>query len=135
MSVDRFQELLSELGKIFHMPLHPDDLYACSLQIGPLTIQLELDPTQQELLLFTKVAELPPGKFRENILCETLKHNNLPDPRPGTFGYLAKTNHLALFQRYPLPLLTGDLLANLFGAFYELGSAWHLAIQNGQTRP
>jgi len=132
---DRFSELLSELGRVFDLPLHVDKSHACSIQIPPITIQLQLDATQENLLLFCKIIELPPGKFRENILREALKANGQPDPRAGIFGYILATNHLALHQRYPLAILTGDRLAGLFGAFFEMGESWHKAIHSGNPIP
>ncbi|HSX13048.1 MAG TPA: CesT family type III secretion system chaperone [Chlamydiales bacterium] len=132
---DSFSTLLQDLGKVFQLNLVPDKYNACSLEIPPLTIQLELDSDLENLLIFTKIIELPPGKFRENVLAEALKANGLPDPRPGVFGYFAATNHLTLHQSYPLKILNGDNLAGLFGSFFELGSSWHESIHRGQPSP
>lgn len=132
---DRFSELLSELGSIFQMSLSQDRYNACSIQIPPITIQMELDGSGENLILFAKIIEIPPGKFRENVLTEALKANALADPRTGIFGYIANTNHLALHQTYPLELLSGEKLSGLFGAFYETAESWHSAIQSGQSMP
>lgn len=133
--IDRFQELLSELGKVFNLPLHTDRYHACSLQIPPLIIQLQLDSAQENIILFSKLIELPPGKFRENVLKESLKANGLEIPKAGVLGYVASTNHLALFQKYPLAILNGERLAGFFGAFFEYGAAWNQAITQGQISP
>lgn len=129
---DPLTELLHSLGTIFNLSLKPDIYQSCSLEVPPLQIQLQLDATQEHLLLFTKVAQLPPGKFRETVLTEALKANDLNDPRPGIFSYVAATNHLCLYQRYPLFILNGDRLAGLFGSFYDLGVEWNKAILSGQ---
>lgn len=130
-----FEELLAQLSPIFRLPLHLDKYGACSIEIPPLIVQMQLDPTQENLVLFSKIIEIPPGKFRENVLREALKANALSDPRPGFFGYLATLNQLALFQRYPLTILNGERLAGFFGSFFEIGETWHKAIQSGQSRP
>ncbi len=132
---DRFANLLEELGKVFHLSLHPDKHNACSIQIGAVKVQIQLDSTQEKLFLFSRIIEIPPGKFRENVLMEGLKANALPDPRPGVFCYVAATNQLALYQKYPLEILNGERLAGLFGAFFEMGESWHKAIQSGQSTP
>ncbi|OGN64738.1 MAG: hypothetical protein A3E80_05960 [Chlamydiae bacterium RIFCSPHIGHO2_12_FULL_49_9] len=132
---DRFQELLNELGPVFNLPLHLDKNNACAIQIDKHTIQLQLDTSQENLFLFTKLTEIPPGKFRENVLQEALIANSSPDPRPGIFAYLAASNHLVLFQRYPLSILNGERLGHLFGAFLELGNAWRKAIESGRPKP
>lgn len=132
---DRFSELLSQLGKVFHLSLHPDKSNACSIKIPPVTIQLQLDSTQERMFLFSKIIEIPPGKFRENVLRDALKANGLPDPRPGVLAFIASTNHLALYQRYPLEILNGERLAAFFGSFFEMAESWHKTIQNGQSSP
>ena len=131
-----FQELLRELGHLFHMKLHADTIGACSILIPPeLIVQLQLDPAQEKLFLFAKVVELPPGKFRENVLSEALKANGMPDPLPGILGYIHPTNHLALFQNYPLLILNGERLANLLGGFVEMAENWRKAVQSGNSAP
>ncbi len=133
---DQFQELLNELGKVFHLSLAVDKHHACSIQIQEhLTIQLQLDMAQENLCLFSKIIEIPPGKFRENVLREALKANALPDPRIGIFAYMAASNHLALFQSYPIEMLNGERLSGFLGAFIEYGDSWHKAILNGQSAP
>lgn len=133
---DQFEILLKELGEIFHLSLHTDKSSACSLSIGPeLTIQLQLDASQEKFFFFSKLIPLPPGKFRENVLCEALKANAAPDPLPGCLAYLAATNHLVLFQSYPLFILNGERLAGLFGSFLELAESWRRAIELGHTAP
>ena len=132
---DQFSSLLQELGTILQLPLHTDQYSACSIEIPPIIIQLQLDATQESLFLFSKVIALPPGKFRENVLAEALKANALPDPRAAIFGYFAASNHLTLHQSFPSALLNGERLAGLFGAFYELGKSWHEAIASGRAAP
>lgn len=130
-----FEELLEELGKVFHLKLHVDKHLACSILIPPLIIQLQPDAGQEKLYLFSKIIELPPGKFRENILKDALKANSALDPRAGVLGYIAATNHLTLHQIYPFSILNGERLANFFGAFFEMGESWQKAIASGQSAP
>lgn len=135
MTADRLEELLSQLGHIFKLPLHTDKSHACSIHITPLTIQIQLDSIQENLFFFSKIIALPPGRFRENVLREAMKANGLSDPRAGVLGYIATTNHLTLHQCYPLSILNGDRLAALFGGFFDLGASWHQAIESGQSAP
>lgn len=134
--INQFEELLAAIGKVFDLALHVDRSNACSIQIHDnLIIQLQLDVSQENLWIFSKLIEIPPGKFRENVLREALKANGLPDPRVGAFGYIAATNHLALFQKYPLTILNGDRLAGLMGAFLEMADNWRKAVASGQSAP
>ena len=133
---DQFQQLLEQLGKIFHLSLHPDKIAACSILIPPaLIVQLEMDPTQENLFLFSKLIEIPPGKFRENVLGDALKANASPDPVPGVLAYLDTSNCLVLFQTYPIYILNGDRLAGLFGSFFTMAENWRKAIASGNSSP
>lgn len=133
---DRFEELLEELGKIFELSLHPDSIGACSIQILPhLKLQIQLDTSQENVFLFSKIIQVPPGRFQEEVMKEALKTNNLPDPRPGTLGFFDKSSHLTLHQLYPLSTLNGDQLAGLIGAFIEMVELWYQAIDHGKTAP
>jgi hypothetical protein len=131
-----FETLLHDLGKVFHLALHTDRSNACTLQIHrELKIQLELDPTQEQLWIFCKLIEVPPGKFREEVLKEALKANDRPDPRSAIFGYIRASNHLALFQKYPLQILDGKNLSELIGTFAAIAENWRIAILRGRSAP
>lgn len=134
--MSRFETLLEELGAVFELKLHTDRKGACSIQVRPnLVVQLQPDPSQEALWIFTLVAETPAGKFREEIFKEALKANGLAGPRPGVFGYLQNTNQLTLSQKYPFDILNGERLSGLLGAFLELAEKWQEAIQQGRTSP
>ena len=132
----QFEELLAELGRVVHLDLHVDNSGACSILIPPqLVIQLQLDSGQEKLFLFCKIAEIPPGKFRENILKDGLKANAQPDPVPGIVAYLSPTNHLVLYQHYPITILNGETLATLFVNFVQLAESWQTALSQGLSGP
>ena len=131
-----FHYLLEELSKIFQMPLHLDHLGACSILFPQnLIVQMQLDSTETSLYLFSKLAPLPPGRFREEVLKEALKANGLQDPIPAIFCYIDQTNHLAIYQSYPLQILNGEKLAALFTSFLAVATSWKEAILKGQTHP
>lgn len=120
-----FEQLLHSLGTVFHLNLHVDSYNSCSIKIHDhLIIQLQPDIGYEFLWLFAKIGEIPPGAARELVLKNALKENALPDPRPAAFGYIDATSELALFQKYPLPLLTGERLAGAIGSFLELAQKW-----------
>jgi hypothetical protein len=131
-----FEELLHELSKVFHLDLQVDKHNACSILVHPkLVVQMQLDVSQENLWIFAKLIEIPPGKFRENILKEAMKANALPDPRTGVLAYLSATNQLVLFQKYPLIILNGERLSGFLGAFMEMADSWREAIASGQSAP
>lgn len=134
--IGAFEELLEGLGKNLQLTLHVDLANACSIRVKEdLIIQLAPDLSQENLWIFCKVIEIPPGKFLENVLREALKANGLPDPRAGNFGYIGTTGHLVLFQKYLFTVLNADRLSGFIGAFLEMADSWQKAIANGQTAP
>ncbi len=136
MTTDPFELLIAELGKALHVTLHVDRNHACALQVHhQLTIQIQTDAAQEKLLIAAIICELPPGRFRENVLSEALKANFLPDPRTGILGYLSLNNRLTLHQRYPLTMLDGKKLENLVAGFIDYAELWREAIEKGQTSP
>jgi hypothetical protein len=133
---DPFEEIIQQLGESLGIALHVDKNRACVLKAHEtLSIQIQTDSTQEKILLGCFVMELPPGRFRENVLAEALKANHLPDPRTAIFGYLAAGNRLTMHQRYPLSLLDGKKLAVLPANFMDYAEMWQEALKNGQPSP
>ena len=134
--LDRFDELIQGLSKEFDLPLHVDKNHACAIQIRKgLIVQLQSDAAQEKLLITCKIVEVPPGKFRENVLREALKANNSADPIVGIFSFVNQTSHLFLFQNYPFDLLNAERIASLIGPFFETAEKWKKAIESGLPGP
>jgi hypothetical protein len=130
--MDRFAILLDDLGGLINVPLHPDVKGACRLSInGQIHLQLQDEGDKDRVLVATFICDIPPGKFRENILKETLKENNIY-PRLGTFAYSERNNKLAFFSYVYYPGLRGDNLADFLALFLEKVFSWKTAIETGQ---
>ncbi len=130
--MDHFAILLADLGALIQVPLHPDHQRSCNLSInGELHVQLKEDERNDRILIAAFLAEIPPGKFRENVLKETLKENNL-FPRIGTFSYSERNNQLAFFSHVYFEGLKGDTMADFLEAFLEKAFSWRTALQTGQ---
>ena len=133
---DPFEEIIRQLGESLGLTLHVDKNRACVLKVhDALSIQIQTDSSQEKILIACFVIELPPGRFRENVLAEALKANHLPDPRTAIFGYLNAGNRLTMHQRYPLALLDGKKLAVLAANFIDYAELWHDVLKNGQSSP
>lgn len=134
--IDPFDSLLHEVGKLLGLSLHLDRHQMCAIQLhGDLVIQLQTDSARETLLLISKVAPLPPGRFRAEVFKEALKANALPDPRVGILAFLPHSAHLILFQNYPFALLNAERLAGLLGPFIDTAESWRSAIASGSTCP
>lgn len=133
--MDRFQELLWDLGELIEVPLHVDKHHACRILLDEkLTIQLQMDPNGVDLMVIAFLYEIPPGRFRENVLKESLKQNAFHHSF-GTFGYIEKINVLALHQFLPAENLTGESLGDFLEGFISEAENWRSALANGQAAP
>lgn len=131
--MDRFEEILSELGNLLGATLHPDRRGACKLNVNDiLHVQIEMQPEKERLLLACMICEIPPGKFRENILKDGLRAN-WPYPIHGTLSYSEKNNNLCLFEHISLENLNGQKLLNSLNAFIAKADSWRLGVEQGQT--
>ena len=134
--IDQLEQLVQGLGEIFQIPLHVDRNHACAIQIKKgLIIQLQTDIAQELLVITSQIIELPPGKFRENVLQAAMRSNGKKDPLIGIFSYVPKSNQLFLFQKYPFDILTSERLANLLVPFMDMAEHWRDAIGAGRAGP
>jgi hypothetical protein len=133
--MDRFQQLLWDLGELIELPLHLDKHNACKLLIDEkLPVQIEIDPEKEQLLVAGMIAELPPGRFRENVLKETLKLNATYHPF-GIFAFVEKINILVLYKYLLMSDLNGEKLTDFLEIFVDELVSWNSAITSGNALP
>ncbi|MGC1878546.1 MAG: CesT family type III secretion system chaperone [Rhabdochlamydiaceae bacterium] len=131
--IDRFEQLLNELGTQYTTPLHPDKKGACKLMMDENShIQLECDAHQENLLVAAFICDLPPGKYRENILKDALKAN-APSLKNGILAYSDRNNQLVLFSYLPMLSLNGKKLAEFLTIFLDKVKNWRIGVETGHT--
>ncbi len=132
MIVDFFESLLAEFGKLINLPLRLDKHGACLLRINEtLRVQIEWNFSKQAVLIASLLGELPPGKYREEMLKEGLKANT-DEKRLGDFCYAEKTGELCLFAYLPQENLSGESLLLFLNDFIPFASGWQKAVETGQ---
>jgi hypothetical protein len=130
--MDKFAILLADLSALIDVELHPDHNRCCALNVNNVMhVQLQEEENKDRILIGAFLGELPPGKFREILLKETLKENNLFS-RVGVFCYSPRNNQLAFFSYFPLSTLTANLLADSLEAFLDRAFSWKTALETGQ---
>ena len=133
--MDRFQELLWDLGEAIDLPLHVDKNHACRILLDEkLPIHMEMAEEQDALLVAAFLAEIPPGRFRENVLREALKVNATHHTF-GTLAYIEKVNTLVMHRYLAASSLTGEKIAKFLEGFIAEADQWREAIQNGNPAP
>jgi len=130
-----FEGLLKELSLDLSISLHAEDGSACSLKIDDkLLVAMQIDKTEEFLLIGSFLTELPPGIFRENIFLQTLKANS-QIPKIGNFAFNEKNSALVLFERFPIVSLKGEELKDVLAQFTEKAIAWKEAIESDNIAP
>lgn len=134
--MERFYQLIEELGNILDLSLYVDSHQACQLVIEEkIAIQIELDPSGEKILLGSFLCEIPPGKFREEVLKQALMDNYSNPLETGTLSYMEKTSKLALFSYIPFAELSAEKLSDFLATFIEKGLKWKEAVEKGETHP
>lgn len=119
-----FDALMEDLGKVLDTKLKPDHLNICRLKYPDgLIIQLEVDRDESRLVMGTPIGTLPPGRFRQDFLEQTLKAN-YSDYHLGTFGYAKKSGELYLYAYLLIKNLSGKQLATFLEPFNEKARSW-----------
>ena len=129
-----FEDLLKELSPLVGLPLHPDNHGACCLLVGDrLEVQIEPDK-RDDIVIFAFMNELPPGKFREEVLKEGLKANAQFLPG-GIISFSGKTNQLAIYQRLQHQTINAHDLLDALASFIDYAMQWQMSLQDGKTAP
>lgn len=127
MVASAFDSLLQELGTSLNIKgLGLDDKNTCLIRF-PSNLEVYIEPSSRsndEVLLYTKIGQLPLSRYREEVLREALKANGFPYPRYGTFAFSENNEQLVLFQYFPLKNLTGERLADFLNIFMKRALAW-----------
>lgn len=125
-----FEDLIHNLGNSLETSLKAEGERFCRLKMkSGLSIQIEFLSSKDSLLLSSYLCEIPPGKFRIDIITKALKANHTSESL-GSLAYLDKNNNLVL-ELY-LPTSTApELLAERLKQFEEKGLLWKEAIEQG----
>lgn len=129
--------ILEELGKtsLLALPnLVPDRNNSCLLKFpNGLRVQIELDKTEQYLLIVSKLGEVPlSGTYRLDLLRAALRANDVPYPRIGIFAYSTKNKNLILFDQLPMNEIDGSKVATYLKPFMEKANLWLTAMKENQ---
>ncbi|MCH9620877.1 MAG: hypothetical protein S4CHLAM20_02850 [Chlamydiia bacterium] len=131
-----FDELIEELSDRLNMDIYPDTKNVVSLLIEKkVKIQIQPDNFDEWLIIGATIAELPPGKFREHILKDSLKANFLTDRHVGALSYMEKNNALMIHLKLPIGSVKIDTVISNIKALTKRAQKWQKAIDGGHASP
>lgn len=133
--MDRFAQILYDLGKEMDLDLYPDPNRICQLNFhDELHVQIHYDEPKEEIIIACFLCDIPPGKYREKLLRAALISNN-EYPRVGTLSYSEKNNKLTLAERVFAPNLQSDKLYQTLQDFFDKAKTWKDAVESGGPLP
>ena len=129
---DNFKQLLDKISEHFAIELEIDKNRACAIRFDDkITIQVELDETQENLLFFCSIAQIPAGTFRKNLLLQALKEND-KYPYIAKLAYFEKENSLALYHFFNFSKFKMEAMLDFITIFADLAILYYNAIASGQ---
>lgn len=128
--VSKFEELIESLGQVLNVSLQAEQGYMCKLNAGgTIKLQIEYNEKKDNIVIASFLTELPPGKFREDVLMAGLKANGTEDSF-GIFAFSSSNDNLILQLYLPISI-TPQNLADKIKQFIEKGTEWKEAIEQG----
>jgi hypothetical protein len=133
--VDRFSQILYDLGKELQVDLYADLNQVCEINCDDqIHVQLLFNEGKEELMLATFVCDVPPGKYREQLLRAGLI-SNFESPTSGILSYSERNNQLTLHHTLPAAHLNGEKVFRAFEDFVAKALEWKDAVENGKPLP
>ncbi len=131
-----FYDIIYQLSEKLDTELLVDSNGACQFIIdNDIAIQIEPDASEENILIVSPIFELPPGKFRQEVLAAALAANVEFPPPLATLAYAKQTNTLVLFSYLATKALHIDALSDYLSHFLAISLDWKNALDSGQTSP
>jgi hypothetical protein len=128
-----FEDLIQDLSRVMNIDLFLDAKQSCTLSFLPeeLSVQIDLDPDGDRILIGTQLGRITPGSYRQHIFTQAMRANGCaPNPR-GILAFSEKNDTLILFQYLQLPSLTGEKLHEFLQLFRVHAQLWKDALASG----
>lgn len=129
-----FEELIEHLSEELHIELIPDNQQTVSILIDDhLTVQIEVDDYKKEFLFIAFIAEVAPGRFREEVFKSALVINDFP-ARIGTFSYYKEENYFT-FHKFISTETPKEEIVNFLTEIIYIAEKWKKALESGKSAP
>jgi len=132
---DNFEKILIKISEHYAIDLHPDKNNACAIRCDDkITVQLEMDKDEENLLIFCAIASIPAGTYRKNIFIQALQENDR-FPYIAKFGYFEEENSLAIYIFFDFIKMKIEVLLDYLSIFVDLAILYYDAIEKGNLLP
>lgn len=128
----RLDDLIEEFSNYLERDFSVDQKGLCTFSIDG-QVKLTIEMKEEEVVVSAPIGEVPPGPYREKVLREALIANRL-ESRVGILCFDPKEHMLALFDRFPIELMTAEKLEKMLGQMTEVVKFWKDALRSGNLR-
>jgi Tir chaperone protein (CesT) family len=135
MVSSQFESILKDFESFFQCQLQPDANDSCLVKLASgLKVQIEMN-SLGFLIVGCRLGALQMGRFRERVIQESLKANEINAPSTGIFGYSHKSQQLILFLSIDPKGVSSDKISTLIEPFVAKAQLWSDALSKGETPP
>jgi len=128
-----FESLLKDVGEKLEIPnLESTVNNNITLTLkNKVDVVLQRHKSQPYLIIACEIADVPGGRYRENIFREALKFNNLNKPHEGIFAFSKKTQKLFIFDMLPFDEITGEQVISVMQILGNKAQIWKEGLDRG----
>jgi len=131
-----YKELIADLSDRLGEDLFPDIHGVVTLIVEKrVKFHIESDSVEEFMILGATISELPPGKFRENILKDALKANSRINVNPGVLSYAGRENLLVIHTKLFIQGTSVDEMILRIKQLTSRAKKWMGAINEGRSCP
>ncbi len=130
-----FEELIEGLGQAIGVSLKAIQGKSCTLLIEEkIKVHIEKRDRKEGYLLGSMLGSLPPGRYREEVLKNSLKENHISS-KIGSLAYNAHNDQLVLFYFIEEDRIYPDELSQILTSFTKRALSWKESLEKNETGP
>jgi len=131
-----FLNLIEKLSPLLDITLEATEEKMITLLCAKsLPVQIEIDSTDTRLQVLSQIAEIPPGKFKENVFLYSLMANTYPNIKEGALAFSQNLGKLIYFHTLPMHTVTAENFHPFLLQFIANAREWQKAIENLNPAP
>ncbi|MCB1149051.1 MAG: CesT family type III secretion system chaperone [Chlamydiia bacterium] len=130
MSYGDFGKVLEMINSTLGTNLDPKTTEAVDLEFQGNKLKIQTNETRENVLVIADLGEVPPGRYRQDVLKQALRANGYPPPNIGILGFSERSEHLYLFASYPVYAFTKEKLKSILEPFVMKVQLWTDALKS-----
>jgi len=123
------EDLTQGLG----MNIEIEDSPSYTLNIRDKELQLEMDDSGEKIIVSMVLGKVPSGRYREDVLEQSLKSNDYPPPHFGYLGYSLEADILVLHREFHFSKISKKTVMDSIPPFIQMAEEWSRALETSSV--